>query len=98
MPFLRPFVIAGLGLVRVAVFHDRGHGAFQYEAQFVYRFCGDGLSVLHAVDGVGRQPMLVNQVIGGHILIVQRIPERSVGNHTANPLIQICYIVPCSTC
>jgi hypothetical protein len=37
------------------------------------------------VDRVGRQPVLVDQVVGGHIPFVQSVPEGSIGNHSPNP-------------
>ena len=77
----RRYLIRGLFMI----FQDSGYGAVQNKAQFIKRLCRDGLSAFHAVNRIRRQPMTINEVIGGHILFVQRAPKRLIGNHKANP-------------
>ena len=90
----RRYLIRGLFMI----FQDSGYGAVQNKAQFIKRFCRDGLPAFHAVNRIRRQPMTINEVIGGHILFVQRAPKRLIGNHTVNPLIIICIMILIETC
>lgn len=77
------------GLVLVGdVFQDILHPAVQDLAQGVQCGGGDGLAVLHAVDGVGVHALLVDQVVFCDAFAEQGLIEGSVADHVISPLLK----------
>ena len=75
--FLLPGAFS-LGELFLFVFDDVVKVAIQNKAQLVQRLRGDGLPVLHPVQGVGRDPLLEDQVVFRDIFPQQRAVERIV--------------------
>ena len=68
------------------VFQDVLHPAVQDLAQGVQGLGGDGLAVLHAVNGVGIHPLLIDQVVLGDPFPKEGVVEGLVADHVLSPL------------
>ena len=61
------------------------HPAVQDLAQGVQGPGGDGLAVLHAVEGVGGDPLLENELIFRDPFLIERLIEGFVADHIISP-------------
>ena len=68
-------------LVFFYVFYYVFHSTIQDFAQGIYRLRADSIPVLHPVDCVRRQPLLVDEVVFRGAGAEQGVVEGLVGNH-----------------
>lgn len=61
------------------------HPAVQNFAQGVQGGGGNGLAVLHAVEGVGGDPLLENELIFRDPFLIERLIEGFVADHIISP-------------